>query len=138
MHCIFYAYNALLVQRHDPVLDPDAPTAHHVGQHHVRGQPITDNGDLVRPCHPGFRVLAEVRQDLVATARLLHRMREDIEPGRFLNLGSKPATNIVARRAGSIGHYQKTTSGVGRSQSLEARLLSLAMGPQNLSGRART
>jgi hypothetical protein len=129
---LFNAYNALLLQGHDAVPDPDAPAAHHVGQHHVGCQPITDHSNLVRSSDPSLRVLAEVRQNLVATAWLLHGMRKYVEPGRLFNLGSKPAIHIVARRTGSIGHDKETAPWVGCSQRLKSSLLSLAIWPDSL------
>ena len=96
------AYNTLLLERDDPVLDPDPPAAHHVGQHHVGCQPITHNSNLVRTCHASLWVLAEVRQDLVTTAWLLHGMREDINTGGFLDLGGETPIDIVACCTGSV------------------------------------
>jgi hypothetical protein len=120
------AYNALLLQRYDPVLDPDTPAAHHVGQHHVGCQSVSHNGNVVGTRDACLWVLAEVRHDLVAATWFFHGVWENINPRRFLDFRGQLAVDIVACCPGRVGHNQQTTSRVGGSQGLESTLFSLA------------
>lgn len=66
--------NALLLQWDDAVLDPEAPSAHHVGEHHVSREAVTDHCDVGRVGHAGLWIFLEVLHDFGAAARFLHRM----------------------------------------------------------------
>lgn len=70
------AYKALLLQRYYTVFDPYTVASHQVGQHHVGGESVPDNGNLARAGDASFWVFAEVLHDLKAAARFLGLMRE--------------------------------------------------------------
>lgn len=71
---MFVAYNTLLAEGLDPILNPNSPTAHHIGQHHVRHKTVSDNNYLTWVCYPSLGVLLEIRHDFVFAARLLDAM----------------------------------------------------------------
>ena len=121
------AHDALLLQRNDAILNPNAPTAHHVGQHHVGREAVADNSNLMRSCNTSFRVLAEVGQDLITTAGFLHGMREDMDASSFLDSSSKRAIPVVACRAGRVGNYEQTATGISSAQGFKTALLASAV-----------
>lgn len=79
-------YDALLLKRDDAVLDPETIASHAIGKHHVREEPVADNGDLAWARDASLRVTAEILHDLGTTARFLGLVRKDLHPCGFLKL----------------------------------------------------
>lgn len=73
-------YDAFLAQGLDSIFDPNPPTAHHIGQHHVGHEAISDDNDLAWMRHASLRVLLEMSHDLIFTAWLLDPMSKDRNP----------------------------------------------------------
>jgi hypothetical protein len=120
-------YNALLVDRHDPFPDPDAPTAHPVGQHHVRGEPVADNGDVSRAGYPSLRVASEVLHDLRSAARLLYLVGKHCYPGAGFQFGGKFQLAVPRCRSCCVGYDEQAATWICLFQRLKVRLLSAAM-----------
>lgn len=78
---------AFLIQGNHAILDPEPPATHHVGHHHVRGEPVADNGNLSGMGDLRLRVTSKVVHDLGPAARLLDLVREDRDAGIGLDLG---------------------------------------------------
>lgn len=112
-------HHALLLQRHHAVLDPEAPAAHHVGQHHVRRQPVPDDGDLRRVRHARLRVLLEVGHDLRPAPGLLDLVREDVHAGALFHGGGLREVLVPGRGARGIGDDEQLAPGIGLAQLLK-------------------
>lgn len=112
-------YNALLLRRHDAILDPEAPGAHHICQHHVCAQPVSNDGDLRGVRHARLGVLAEVLHDLVAAAWLLACVRQHRKPRGLLKLGRKCQLLVERCCASRVGDDEKLLSRVCGLQLLE-------------------
>ena len=115
-------HDALLTQRHDTVPDPYAPAAHLIGQHHVRGETIADDGKLMRTGDARLGMCPEVRHDLIAAPRFLDLVRQDRDASGRFDLRGKDPLGVVAQSAGRVGDYQEAAAGVCRPQLLEVVL----------------
>lgn len=61
------------------VLDPETVATHAVGKHHVREEPVTNNGDLAGIGDTSLRMTPEILHDLGTTARFLGLVRQHFE-----------------------------------------------------------
>lgn len=135
---IKHPHNAFPLERYDAVFDPDTIAAHHVGQHHVGGQPVSNNSDLAGTGDSSLWVLLEIVHDLGGTTGLFGLVREHIYTCCFLKRRSQFSFGIVTASTGSVRNNEETPAGVCRSQCFEAFLSTSASGAQQLlKGRKR-
>jgi len=87
----------------------------------------------MRPSNASLRVLLEVGQDFITTARLLHRMREDMDASSFFDGSSKRAIPVVAGSASCVGHYEKTATRISSAQDFKTVLLGSAFDSERRS-----
>lgn len=67
------------------ILDPDAPTSHHVGKHHVSAESVPNYSNLMGPSNARLGMLAEVRHDIISAAGFLDAVGEHGDAGRALD-----------------------------------------------------
>lgn len=95
-------HDALLLKRNDSIFDPHAIAAYDVGEHHVSGQSISNDSDLVGAGNASLGMLLKVLHNLRATAGLLGLMREHYHAGGLFEfLGQLPFW-VVAESAGCV------------------------------------
>lgn len=117
------SHDALLVERDDTVLDPEAVAAHHVGQHHVGGQSVTNDGNLAGACDARFRVVPEIFHDLSTTAGLFGLVRQYRHTCGPLELRGQLPLGIITGSTCSVGNYEEPPTRIGCSQGIEPFLL---------------
>ena len=108
--------------RHDAVLDPNTPTAHHVGKHHVSCQPVSHNGDVTWTCHAGLWVVTEIRHDLIAAARLLDSMRENSDTSCFFYCSCHASVPVIASGTSCVGYDKQATPRISCSEGFKVFL----------------
>lgn len=120
--------------------------AHHIGQHYIRHQSVSNNGDLWRRCYLNIFHLFEVLQDLILTAWFLWNVGQLLvveEPAAYLGIMSKHfharilfqdlqlfVSGIISC-SGSVGHDQQSWSWVCFPQFLEFILSIVRLCPKN-------
>lgn len=106
--------------------------AHHVGQHHVCGQPVSNNSDLAGAGDSSLWVIVEIFHDLGGTTGLFGLVREHRYACCFLKRRSQLPFGIVTASTGSVRNNEKTPAGICRSQGFKAFLGTSASGAQQL------
>lgn len=112
-------HDALFPHWRNAISDPDAPASHHVGQHHVCGQSVPDDGNLRSIRHAGFGMSSEVTHNLGSAARLLHCVRQHVDPSTLLYLESLPEVPVPTRGSRGVGYYQELSAGICPPQLLK-------------------
>lgn len=118
-------YNALLPQRDDAILNPEAPTSHHVGEHHVSRQAVTHNRNLRGIGHACFWILLEILHDLATAAWFLHGMVKNSDAcGGFYSSG-KLGFRVPTACAGGVGDDKESTTGIVLLERLKVSLITI-------------